>query len=109
MQELDDRFFKTLAFGTGGSFTACQAPLDIEETASESTLVTGLDWAGFPIGPGDVNDAVPRADPILAVGNRSPYTVNALLQEPDTRMSGFCCLHFSSVVTVIVVCAIDRG
>jgi rare lipoprotein A len=28
------------------------------------------------IGPQDVSDAVPRADPILAVGNKSPYTVN---------------------------------
>lgn len=28
------------------------------------------------IGPEDVADAVPRADPILWVGNKSPYTVN---------------------------------
>lgn len=28
------------------------------------------------IGPDDVADAVPRADPILAVGNKSPYTVS---------------------------------
>jgi len=28
------------------------------------------------IGPGDVADATPRPDPILAVGNKSPYTVN---------------------------------
>lgn len=28
------------------------------------------------ISPDDVEDAVPRADPILAVGNKSPYTVN---------------------------------
>lgn len=33
------------------------------------------------IGPGDVEDAVPRADPILAVGNRSPYTVNGVTYE----------------------------
>lgn len=33
------------------------------------------------IGPEDVNDAVPRADPILAVGNRSPYTVNGQTYE----------------------------
>ena len=36
--------------------------------------------------PGDVSDAVPRPDPILAVGNRSPYTVNgveyAILENP---------------------------
>ena len=34
-----------------------------------------------PIGPADVSDAVPRADPILAVGNRSPYTVNGVTYE----------------------------
>lgn len=34
-----------------------------------------------PIGPDDVSDAVPRADPILAVGNRSPYTVNGVTYE----------------------------
>ncbi|WP_205737340.1 septal ring lytic transglycosylase RlpA family protein [Halioglobus japonicus] len=30
------------------------------------------------IGPDDVQDAVPRADPILAAGNKSPYTVNGV-------------------------------
>jgi rare lipoprotein A len=34
-----------------------------------------------PIGPEDVQDAVPRADPILAVGNRSPYSVNGVTYE----------------------------
>ena len=33
------------------------------------------------IGPEDVSDAVPRADPILAVGNSSPYTVNGQTYE----------------------------
>ena len=33
------------------------------------------------IGPDDVSDAIPRADPILAVGNRSPYTVNGRTYE----------------------------
>ena len=33
------------------------------------------------IGPEDVQDAVPRADPILAVGNKSPYTVNGVSYE----------------------------
>ena len=33
------------------------------------------------IGPDDVQDAVPRADPILAAGNRSPYTVNGVSYE----------------------------
>jgi rare lipoprotein A len=30
------------------------------------------------IGPDDVADATPRADPILSVGNKSPYTVNGV-------------------------------
>ena len=34
-----------------------------------------------PIGPDEVSDAVPRADPILAAGNRSPYTVNGVTYE----------------------------
>ncbi|RLQ21248.1 septal ring lytic transglycosylase RlpA family protein [Seongchinamella sediminis] len=33
------------------------------------------------IGPDAVQDAVPRADPILAVGNKSPYTVNGVSYE----------------------------
>ena len=33
------------------------------------------------IGPDDVADAVPRADPILAAGNKSPYTVNGVSYE----------------------------
>lgn len=34
-----------------------------------------------PIEPGDVKDAVPRAEPLLAVGNKSPYTVNGVSYE----------------------------
>ena len=33
------------------------------------------------IAPEDVQDAVPRADPILAVGNKSPYAVNGVTYE----------------------------
>ncbi|MEP4146877.1 MAG: septal ring lytic transglycosylase RlpA family protein [Halioglobus sp.] len=33
------------------------------------------------IGPDDVADAVPRADPILAAGNKSPYSVNGASYE----------------------------
>lgn len=33
------------------------------------------------IGPDDVSDAVPRADPILAAGNKSPYAVNGVTYE----------------------------
>jgi rare lipoprotein A len=34
-----------------------------------------------PINPADVKDAVPRPDPILSVGNASPYTVNSVEYE----------------------------
>jgi rare lipoprotein A len=33
------------------------------------------------IGPEDVIDAIPKADPILSVGNKSPYTVNGVQYE----------------------------
>ena len=33
------------------------------------------------ISPSEVPDAVPRPDPILAVGNKSPYTVNGVTYE----------------------------
>lgn len=33
------------------------------------------------IGPEDVADAVPRADPILSAGNRSPYKINGVTYE----------------------------
>lgn len=33
------------------------------------------------IGPDDVLDAVPRADPILSAGNKSPYSVNGITYE----------------------------
>ncbi len=35
----------------------------------------------WPISADEVQDAVPRADPILAAGNRSPYTVNGVTYE----------------------------
>ena len=35
----------------------------------------------LPIAPADVKDAVPRPDPILAVGNASPYTINGVNYE----------------------------
>jgi len=34
-----------------------------------------------PVSPDDVADATPRPDPILAVGNKSPYTVNGVSYE----------------------------
>jgi len=41
------------------------------------------------IEPDDVSDAIPRADPILAVGNRSPYTVNGVTYEILEQYSGY--------------------
>lgn len=48
----------------------CTAP------SSQETVPEVSDSAPLrPISAADVEDAVPRADPILAVGNKSPYTV----------------------------------
>ncbi len=41
------------------------------------------------IGPDDVQDAVPRADPILAVGNKSPYSVNGVSYEIIQNYHGY--------------------
>ncbi|MBN7798539.1 septal ring lytic transglycosylase RlpA family protein [Parahaliea mediterranea] len=41
------------------------------------------------IAPGDVVDAVPRPDPILAQGNKSPYTVNGVTYEVLADHSGY--------------------
>lgn len=35
----------------------------------------------MPIDPADVHDAVPRPDPILSVGNASPYTIDGVTYE----------------------------
>ncbi len=49
---------------------ACTAP-PVTETVPEISDSAPM----RPINAADVEDAVPRADPILAVGNKSPYTV----------------------------------
>ena len=50
--------------------SACTVP------TSQETVPEVSDSAPLrPIGAEDVADALPRADPILAVGNKSPYTV----------------------------------
>jgi rare lipoprotein A len=48
----------------------CTAPPEISDGAPPR-----------PIKAGEVADAVPRADPVLAVGNKSPYTVNGVTYE----------------------------
>ena len=42
-----------------------------------------------PLGPDTVADAVPRADPILAVGNKSPYVVNGVTYEILENYRGY--------------------
>ena len=55
--------------------SACTTPET--ETPPVSRYPNAHDGAPVkPIDPGEVADAVPRADPILAAGNKSPYTVN---------------------------------
>lgn len=56
-------------------FTAC--------TSSPSGRYTVRDDGAPPsvIGPEDVLDAIPRADPILSAGNKSPYKINGVTYE----------------------------
>ncbi len=46
--------------------------------AAGSRYSDAHDGTPEPIDPASVRDAQPRADPILAVGNKSPYTVNGV-------------------------------
>ena len=52
---------------------ACTAPPAPPEISDGAPLKS--------IRPGEVPDAVPRADPILSAGNKSPYTVNGVTYE----------------------------
>lgn len=42
-----------------------------------------------PITPADVHDAVPRPDPILSVGNASPYTINGVTYKVLDNHQGY--------------------
>lgn len=42
-----------------------------------------------PIDPADVRDAVPRPDPILSVGNASPYTIDGVTYEVLDNHKGY--------------------
>ena len=42
-----------------------------------------------PIDPADVRDAVPRPDPILSVGNTSPYTIDGVTYEVLDNHKGY--------------------
>lgn len=42
-----------------------------------------------PIDPADVHDAVPRPDPILSVGNTSPYTIDGVTYEVLDNHKGY--------------------
>jgi rare lipoprotein A len=54
---------------------ACTAPPESRYPQAQDTAPVKS------ISPEEVADAVPRADPILAAGNRSPYTVNGVRYE----------------------------
>ena len=43
----------------------------------------------MPIDPADVHDAVPRPDPILSVGNASPYTIDGVTYEILDKYEGY--------------------
>ncbi len=59
-------------------------------TPPESRYARPRDGAPLqPISPEEVGDAVPRADPILSVGNRSPYTVDAVTYEVLSNYRGY--------------------
>jgi rare lipoprotein A len=64
-------------------FTAC--------TSSPSGRYTVSDDGAPPsvIGPEDVLDAVPRADPILSSGNKSPYKINGVTYEVMQNTSAY--------------------
>ena len=60
----------------GVLLAACSAP------PADSRYADAQDAAPLePVSPEDVADATPRPDPILAVGNKSPYTVNGVTYE----------------------------
>lgn len=73
--------------------TACTTPPPPGEPAAvvtppDSRYSRDRDGAPLrPISPEEVSDAQPRADPILSVGNKSPYTVDDVTYEvlPDYR------------------------
>jgi rare lipoprotein A len=70
------RLIWTTAVLAAALLAACTAP------PPESRYPQAQDTAPVrSISPDDVADAVPRADPILAVGNKTPYTVNGVRYE----------------------------
>ena len=75
------RLFKLGLAATLGAtilIAACTSP-GPDSTPTVSRYPNAHDGAPVKsIGPEDVADAVPRADPILSAGNKSPYTVNGV-------------------------------
>ena len=60
---------------------ACSAPPPTDEEKPSRYSQANDGAPPRSIGPEDVADAVPRADPILAAGNKSPYTINGVTYE----------------------------
>jgi len=59
---------------------ACSSPPP--DSTPDSRYADAHDAAPLkPVSADDVADATPRPDPILAVGNKSPYTVNGVIYE----------------------------
>ena len=66
---------RAFALALGVLVAACSAPPESRyPQATDAAPVRG-------ISADQVKDAVPRADPILAAGNLSPYTVNGVRYE----------------------------
>lgn len=66
------------------ALAACTVTPPPQSGGGGGTAVTDTVSDGAPvrtIAPGDVANAVPRPDPILAAGNKSPYTVNGVTYE----------------------------
>jgi rare lipoprotein A len=58
------------------------ATRDAAKPAPKSRYAVAHDFAPLrPISPDEVSDAIPRPDPILAVGNMSPYIVDGVTYE----------------------------
>ncbi len=86
-------FLATLALTA--IIAACSTPPPVEGpqtavTPPESRYARPRDGAPLKaISPEEVSDAVPRPDPILAVGNKSPYTVAQVTYEVLANYRGY--------------------
>jgi len=66
-----------LMLATVAGLFGCQGLMDVSDSTPP------------PISPAAVPDAVPRPDPLLAAGNRSPYTVNGVSYRVLDSVEGY--------------------